>query len=71
MDVASVDRRDKRREEESMKRVSSLVEAFKNSSIHINTVSDIAANKHKLPSPSEKNRAPGPGYIRVFLTILR
>ena len=71
VDVASVDRRDPTREEESLKRVGSLVEAFKSSSIHTNTVKDITDNRSKLPAPNHEEKEPGPGAIRVFNTVVR
>lgn len=71
VDVASVDRRNKEKEEESLKRVGSLVEAFKNSNLHMNTVKEITANRHRLPTRGDEKKESGPGIIRVFITILR
>lgn len=73
VDVCSVDRRDKERENESIKRVASLVEAFKNSSLHRKTVENIKAATSRPVSASSNSgfkKLKGPSYPRVLLTLL-
>ena len=73
--MASIDRRDQTKEKESLERVSELVNKFKNSTIHNETVR--AAVEDTLKSSSQtkdvffRSKAQGPGYMRVMLTLLR
>lgn len=73
VDVASVDRRDKQRETESIERVESLVAAFKNSAIHLETIDQISSMVAKLFSASSYNgfsKQKGPSIWRVYKTLL-
>ncbi|XP_053377061.1 ATP-binding cassette sub-family G member 5-like [Mercenaria mercenaria] len=73
VDVASIDRRDKEKERESMERVASLVEAFQNSSLHLTSVQNIKAACSRPVSASSYNgfkKQRGPSYLRVLLTLL-
>jgi hypothetical protein len=72
--VASIDRRDKEKEHESTKRVSSLVEAFQNSALHLTTVQNIRNESSRPVSASSSygiKKQKGPGYFRVLVTLLR
>ncbi|KAH3859053.1 ATP-binding cassette sub-family G member 5-like [Dreissena polymorpha] len=71
VDVASIDRRDIEKERESLERVASLVQAFKSSPTHLQTIKDIHADLKEGPTCIEGDaRDPGPSYFRVVGTIL-
>jgi len=70
VDVASIDRRCAERQTTSVKRVDSLVTAFRNSRLHFNTMAAIDADMRQTPRRREP-KAAGPSYHRVLLTILK
>lgn len=74
VDVASIDRRDKEKEDESFERVNKLVNTFRNSAIHNETLQAVVEDTMK-PSTKTKDavlryKTEGPGYLRVLYTLL-
>lgn len=74
VDVASIDRRDKVKEAESFERVNKLVNTFRGSTIHNETLQAVVEDTMK-PSPKNKDtmlrsRTDGPGYFRIMYTLL-
>ena len=72
VDIASVDRRDAKREEETSVRVDQLVESYVTSDIHREiqqTCADSVASvvNHRRRSPLSN----GPGWPRIMNTIIR
>ncbi|XP_052766024.1 ATP-binding cassette sub-family G member 5-like [Mya arenaria] len=71
VDVASIDRRDKDSEESSVKRVDSLVRAYRNSRLHADTAAAITKyTQGRSATWKKEQKDPGPSYPRVFITIL-
>jgi hypothetical protein len=73
VDVSSIDRRDLERQYESTKRVESLVEAFKNSQIHqqtLHNISEAITGNNVRKSKNGNAYSSGPSYLRVLLTLV-
>ena len=74
VDVASIDRRDKAKETESFERVGRLIDTFRSSTIHNETLQAVMEDTMK-PSPKSRKlrrngRNDGPSYTRIMLTLL-
>ena len=74
VDVASIDRRDKAKETESFERVGQLIDTFRSSAIHNETLQAVMEDTMK-PSPQNRKlrrngKNDGPSYTRIMLTLL-
>ena len=72
VDVASIDRRDKKNEAESYERVDKLIVTFKNSVIYKETMQAVVEDtiKSSQGNPLMRSKNGGPSLFRVMYTLL-